>query len=204
MEPGTTWVERDSDGRLYFVRKKLKLPSTRSLLVDALASKRRSFSLFRNPGKDFPTMSAPVSTPLSFPARTTESSISRSTAPVMLPSQPRSVMYPLPYPTLYLAPPQTSQENRAPSGQQHLLDHAPQYRFAPPGMYSPEISLEPLSCCPASAVRGSSNQPATPHHCRRFEVQMQCVRALSISAIPLQPSNTARRVTEEDRVQKMS
>jgi hypothetical protein len=140
MEPGTTWVERGSDGRLYFVRKKLKLPSTRSLLVDALAPKRRSFSLFRNPGKDFLTMSAPVSTPLSFPARTTESSISRSMAPVMLPSQPRSVMYPLPYPTLYLAPPQTSQENRAPSVQQHLLDHAPQHRFAPPGMYSPGLA----------------------------------------------------------------
>ena len=140
MEPGTTWVERGSDGRPYFVRKKLKLPSTRSLLADALAPKRRSLSLFRHPGKNFLTTSAPVSTPLSFPARTTESSISRSTTPAMLPPQPESVMYPLPYPALYLAPPQTSQENRVPSVQQHLLGHAPQYQFVPFGMYSPGLT----------------------------------------------------------------
>ena len=135
MEPGTTWVERGPDGRPYFVRKKLKLPSTRSLLADALAPKLRSLSLFRYPGKDFITMSAPASTPLSFPVPTTESSINRSTIPIMLPSEPGSMMYPLPYPALYPAPPQTSQENRGPSGQQHLLSHAPQYRFAPPGVY---------------------------------------------------------------------
>jgi hypothetical protein len=140
MEPGTTWVERGSDGHPYFVRKKLKLPSTRSLLADALAPKRRPLSLFRHPGKDFLTTSAPMSTPLSFPTRTTESSTSRSTTPVMLPPQPGSVMYPLPYPTLYLAPPQTSQEHRIPSVQQHPLDHTRQYQFVPFGMYSPGLT----------------------------------------------------------------
>lgn len=140
MEPGTTWVERGSDGRPYFVRKKLKLPSTRSLLADALAPKRRSLSLFRHPKKDFLTTSGPVSTPLSFPARTTGSSVGRSTTPVMLPSQPEGVMYPLPYPAPYLAPPQTSQENRVPSVQQHLLGHAPRHQFVPFGMYSPGLT----------------------------------------------------------------
>ena len=82
-------------------------------------------------------MSAPVSTPPSFPAPTTESSINQSTIPIMLPSEPGSMMYPLPYPALYAAPPQTSQENRVPRGQQHLLSHAPQHQFAPPGMYPP-------------------------------------------------------------------
>lgn len=85
-------------------------------------------------------MLAPASTPLSFPAPTTESSINRSTTPIMLPSEPGSMMYPLPYPALYLAPPQTSHENRVPSGQQHLLSHAPQYQFAPPGMYPPGLA----------------------------------------------------------------
>ena len=140
MEPGTTWVERGPDGRPYFVRKKLKLPSARSLLVDALTPKRRSLSLFRYPRKDFLTLSVPASTPLSFPALTTESSINRSTTPIMLPSEPGSMMYPLPYPALYPVPPQTSQENRVPSGQQHLLSHAPQYQFAPPGMYPPGLA----------------------------------------------------------------
>src|SRR5437660_3985416 len=125
MAPGTTWVERGSDGRLYFVRKKLKLPSTSSLLADALAPKRRSLSLFRHPGKDFRTIPAPVRPPPSFPARTTKFSISRSAAPIMLPSQPETVIYPLPYPSLYQAPPQTSQENRVPSVQQRLPGHAP-------------------------------------------------------------------------------
>jgi hypothetical protein len=140
MEPGTTWVERGPDGRPYFVRKKLKLPSTRSLLADALTTKRRSLSLFRYPGKDFLTMPAPVSTPLSFPASTTESYVNRSATPIMLPSEPGIMMYPLPYPAPYPAPPQTSQENRVPSGQQHLLSHAPQYQFAPPGMYPPGLA----------------------------------------------------------------
>jgi hypothetical protein len=140
MEPGTTWVERGPDGRLYFVRKKLKLPSTRSLLADALAPKRRLLLLIRYPGKDLHTMSAPVSTPLSFPTPTTESSINQSTIPIMLPSEPGSMMYPLPYPALYPAPPQTSQENQVPSGQRHLLSHAPQYQFAPPGMYPPGLA----------------------------------------------------------------
>jgi hypothetical protein len=157
MEPGTTWVERGPGGRPYFVRKKLKLPSTRSLLADALAPKRRLLSLFRYPGKDFLTMSAPVSTPLSFPAPTTESSISRSIIPIMLPSEPGSMMYPLPYP----AP---RQENRVPSGQQHLPSHTPQHQFALPRMYPPGpasnhyLAAQPL---PAGARAVSPPRPIT-------------------------------------------
>jgi hypothetical protein len=135
MEPGTTWVERDADGRPYFVRKKLRLPSARSLLADALAPKRRSRFLFRYPRRDFLTMSAPVSKHLSLPAPTTESSTSRSTTSVFLPSEPGSMMYPLPYPAPYPLLPQTLEENRVPSGQQHMLSQATQYAFAPPGMY---------------------------------------------------------------------
>lgn len=131
MKPGTTWVERDAGGRPYFVRKKLKLPSTRSLLADALAPKRRSRSLFRYPKRDFLTMPAPVSNHPSLPAAATESSASRYTTPIILPSEPGSMTYPLPYPL----PPHTLQENRIPSGQQRMLSQATQYQFAPPGVY---------------------------------------------------------------------
>ena len=135
MEPGTTWVERGADGRPYFVRKKLKLPSTRSLLADALAPQRRSHSLFRYPRRDFLTMPAPVSKPPSLHAPTIESSTSRSTTSIILPSEPGSMTYPLPYPAPYPLPPQTFQENWVPSGDQHMLSQAAQYPFALPGMY---------------------------------------------------------------------
>jgi hypothetical protein len=162
MEPGTTWVERGADGRPYFVRKKLKLPSTRSLLAEALAPRRRSHSLFRYPRKDFLTMPAPVSTPFSLPAPTTESSTSQSTTPIFLSSEPGSMPYPLPYPAPYLLPPQTLQEHRVPSVQQHMLSQAPQYPFAPPGMYPagapPYLAHQPL---PPGARALSPPRPIT-------------------------------------------
>ena len=137
MQPGTTWVERGADGRPYFVRKKLKLPSTRTLLADALAPRRRSLSLLRYLKRDFLTMPAPLSTPHSLPAPNTESSTSRSTTPMMLPSEPGSMPYPFPYPALYPALAQPFHENRGPSGQQQMLSQVPQYPFAPNAMYPP-------------------------------------------------------------------
>src|SRR2546421_6081869 len=136
MEPGTTWVERGADGRPYFVRKKLKLPSTRSLLAAALVPQRRSRSLFRYPRRDFLTMSAPVSKPPSLTAPTTEPSTSPSTTPIILPSDPGSMAYPLPYPAPYPWPPQVIQENRVPSAPQHPLKQMPQYLSGPPGMFT--------------------------------------------------------------------
>ena len=164
MEPGTTWVERGADGRPYFVRKKLKLPSTRSFLTDALAPRRRSFSLFRYPKKDFLVMPAPVSTHLSLHAPNTESSTSRSTTPIMLSSEPGSIPYPLPYPALYPTPAQAFQENRVPSGQLQMLSHASQYPFAPTAMYPPappphpHLAHQPL---PAGARALSPPRPIT-------------------------------------------
>ena len=45
MEPdsGSTWVERDSNGRLMSVRKRTRLPSTRSLLADAFGMSNNPF-----------------------------------------------------------------------------------------------------------------------------------------------------------------
>lgn len=49
MEPdsSSTWVERDSNGRFMFVRKRAKLPSTRSMLADAFGTSNNPFGRSR-------------------------------------------------------------------------------------------------------------------------------------------------------------
>lgn len=82
MEPdaGKTWIERDSNGRFVFVRKRTKLPSTRSLLADAFglsnnpfgrsSSSSRSRSLSRAESENYLRAQAPVRIPppLALPA----------------------------------------------------------------------------------------------------------------------------------------
>ncbi len=81
MEPdsGSTWIERDSNGRFMFVRKRTKLPSTRSMLADAFGisnnpfgrSRSRSFS--RAESRNYLEVRAPVRNPplLALPAPAT-------------------------------------------------------------------------------------------------------------------------------------
>ena len=138
MEPGTTWVERGADGRPYFVRKKLRLPSTTSLLADAFAPRRRSLSLFRYPRRDFHVMPAPVSNPLPLPAPEKEEAITRSGSSSSLHQQQQpqqQIMYPIPYPALMPILPLPFQENQNPYEQERMLRHNSQ--FAPQGVYPP-------------------------------------------------------------------
>ena len=126
MQPGTTWVERGPDGRPYFVRRRLKLPSTRSLLTGVFLPRRSSFSLPRYLRKNFRLASAPVSTPSSFSPPTSHSESHFLALPAPHPaSQP--VMYP--------APPHPLQENSPPEGHAQMLSYAAQPTFGPPGMY---------------------------------------------------------------------
>ena len=133
MEPGTTWVERGADGRPYFVRKKLKLPSTTSLLADAFAPRRRSLSLFRYPRRDYHVMPAPVSTLLSLSGPEKKETSSRFDTPPSQQQPQQQIMYPVPCPTPLPFLPTPFQENQNPSEREQMLRHNAQ--FAPPGMY---------------------------------------------------------------------
>jgi hypothetical protein len=69
MTPGSTWIERGSDGRPYFVRKKSKLPSTRELLSNAFAPLRKASSPFpRSYQRDHYMQPASLNNPLYLPA----------------------------------------------------------------------------------------------------------------------------------------
>ena len=69
MSSPVTWIERGSDGRPYYVRKKSKLPSARTLLIDAFAPLRRSsFPFSRSYRRDHHVVPAPLNTPLYLPA----------------------------------------------------------------------------------------------------------------------------------------
>ena len=69
MTPNVTWVEKGSDGRHYYVRKKSKTPSARELLSDIFAPLRKSSSPFsRAYQRDHHIVPATYNTPLYLPA----------------------------------------------------------------------------------------------------------------------------------------
>ncbi len=157
MTSRSTWIERDSHGRPYFVRSKPRRLSTRQLLVQALLSwKERSLFSLRDSRQNHHIQYHPGGKPPELPAPASNSSQSPQTSdrpPTPSPPQmaPTSQGQPQPV-NMYLVPPQ-QQNPEPPSSYVQNSNAANQNRppFQPPFMpyVPPPMHLLPPHIPPA-------------------------------------------------------
>lgn len=120
MSPRPTWIERGTDGRPYFVRKKPESSTARQILSQTLLPKLESvrslLPTFRDSRQNRHVADAEAKTQRALPAPNTSNSTQAATpqppAP-MAPAVPPSQAQPQPM-TMYLLPPQQSQNQSDP------------------------------------------------------------------------------------------
>lgn len=135
MKPGDAWIERSSDGRPYFVRKKSKRPHSTDLVSNALAPLRNNSSLLFNPFRRpqhtanaarnrllylpapphlqptcYPALTQ-YSSPANMPSKCSSSSSQDTRTYAAESNQPHGILkpppvvYPTPHPAMFPAPP---------------------------------------------------------------------------------------------------
>ncbi|EXJ78239.1 hypothetical protein A1O3_09400 [Capronia epimyces CBS 606.96] len=161
-ESASVWIERGSDGRAYFVRKKPTLPSVRRRICEALFPRTaRSLWSFRDPrlnhhvqgmsaanNDKLPALPAPNSPNSPFPQTNNPS-----------PMDPTSQGQPQPV-TMYLLPPQQNPEPPQLKGHDKPGSFAnPLPQFLP---FAPHPSMYPMPPHPMAAQPQSQPQPFFP------------------------------------------
>lgn len=166
MAQRSTWIEKDSNGRPYFVRKKPNLPSDNQSLTQGLLPRlnitRSLFSSFRNSDKN---NSGDVKSCLALPSPNSSDPSSAQAPQPTVPMAPNSNAQPLPV-NMYLLPPQSNQnvhESNGNNNNQQSNPFHPANHFVPMPML-PGMFPAPPPPMPTQSQNLFPSMPFPPQH----------------------------------------